>query len=59
MTTLTGADAAPTARSDVYRRENAGWPTEGDLYGHGMLVVLVGATTHQGGRESRPQGEGA
>ena len=27
--------------------------------GDGVLVVVVGATTHQGGRESRPQGEGA
>jgi hypothetical protein len=26
--------------------------------GDGVLVVVVGATTHQGGRESRPQGEG-
>ena len=27
--------------------------------GDGVLVVVVGVTTHQGGRESRPQGEGA
>ncbi len=27
--------------------------------GDGVPVVVVGATTHQGGRESRPQGEGA
>jgi len=59
MTTLTGADTAPTARSDVDQREKAGWSTEGDLYGHGMPVVLVGVTTHQGGRERRLQGTGA
>ena len=35
-----------------------GWPKKGDLQGHGVLVVVVGVTTHQGGRESRPQGEG-
>ncbi len=27
--------------------------------GDGVLVVVVGVATHQGGRESRPQGEGA
>src|SRR4051812_7935547 len=59
MTSLKGADAAPTARSDVSHRGNAGWPTAGDRYGHGVPVVLVGVTTHRGGQESRPQGEGA
>ena len=27
--------------------------------GDGVLVVVVGVASHQGGRESRPQGEGA
>jgi len=35
------------------------WPTEGDLDGHGLCVIRVGVTIHQGGRESRPQGKGA
>ena len=38
---------------------NAGSPTGREPQGHGVPVVVVGATTHQGGRESRPQGEGA
>jgi hypothetical protein len=59
MTSLKGADAAPTTRSDVSHRGNAGWPTAGDREGHGVPVVLVGVTAHRGGRESRPQGEGA
>ncbi len=32
-------------------KRNAGWPTGGDPYGHGVLVVVRG-------RESRPHGEG-
>jgi hypothetical protein len=36
-----------------------GFPKEGDLYGNGVLKVVVGVTTYQGGREGRPQGEGA
>ena len=38
---------------------NAGSPTGREPYGDGVPVVVVGATTHQGGRESRPQGKGA
>ena len=37
---------------------NVGSPTGREPYGDGGLVVVVGVTTHQGGRESRPQGEG-
>ena len=36
-----------------------GFPTEGDLQGNGVLIVVVRVTAHQGGREGRPQGEGA
>ena len=36
-----------------------GFPKEGDLYGNGVPIVVVGVTTYQGGREGRPQGEGA
>jgi hypothetical protein len=34
-------------------------PPEGDLYGNGVTIVVVGVTAFQGGREGRPQGEGA
>ncbi len=36
-----------------------GFPKEGDLYGNGVPIVVVGVPTYQGGREGRPQGEGA
>ena len=36
-----------------------GLPTEGDLYGNGVLVLVVGVTSHQGAWESQAQGEGA
>jgi hypothetical protein len=39
-------------------RTNVGSPTGREPYGDGVPVVVVGVTTHQGGRESRPQGEG-
>ena len=35
-----------------------GSPTGRESYGDGGPVVVAGATTGQGGRESRPQGEG-
>src|SRR5213080_3416494 len=38
---------------------NAGSPTGRELYGDGAPVVVAGVTAGQGGRESRPQGEGA
>jgi hypothetical protein len=38
---------------------NVGSPTGREPYGDGVPILVVGATTHQGGRESRPQGEGA
>ena len=38
---------------------NAGSPTGRELYGDGVLVVVVGVASHQGERESRSQGEGA
>jgi hypothetical protein len=40
-------------------RTNVGSPTGRESYGDGVPVVAVGVTTHQGGRESRPQGQGA
>ena len=49
----------PTSCSDVRQRRTAGWPTAGDRQGHGVLIVVVGVTSHQGGQESWPQGKGA
>ena len=40
-------------------RTNVGSPTGREPYGDGVPVVVVGVTTHRGGRESRPQGKGA
>ena len=37
---------------------NVGSPTGCEPYGDGGFVVVAGATPGQGGRESRPQGEG-
>ena len=37
---------------------NAGSPVGREPYGDGGPVVVAGVTTGQGGRESRPQGEG-
>src|SRR5438270_718089 len=56
MTTLTEADTAPTARSDVDHRGNAGWPPAREGHGHRVLIVVVGVMPHQGERESRSQG---
>jgi group II intron reverse transcriptase/maturase len=40
-------------------KTNAGSPKEREPYGDGGLILVVGLTPHQGGRESRPQsGEG-
>src|SRR3954465_1151746 len=49
----------PTSRWHVRRRRTAGWPTGREPYGDGVPIVVAGVTTCQGGRESRPQGEGA
>ena len=38
---------------------NVGSPTGREPYGDGVPIVVAGVTTCQGGRESRPQGEGA
>ena len=36
---------------------NAGSPAGREPHGDGVPIVVVGVTTHQGGRESRPQGD--
>ena len=38
---------------------NAGSPAGREPHGDGVPIVVVGVATHRGGRESRPQGEGA
>jgi hypothetical protein len=43
--------------SPGYHR-NVGLPTGGDPEGNGVPIGVVGVTPHQGGRESRPQGQG-
>ena len=40
-------------------RTNAGSPAGREPQGDGVPIVVVGVTTHQGGRESRLQGQGA
>jgi len=40
-------------------RRNVGSPTGREPYGDGAPVVIAGVTACQGGRESRPQGQGA
>jgi hypothetical protein len=49
----------PTSRSIRTAKTNAGSPTGREPHGGGVPIVVVGVTSHQGGRESRPQGEGA
>jgi hypothetical protein len=50
-------NGVPTSVYDVQRIRNAGWPTGGDAYGHGILVVVDGVTPIRGERESRSPGE--
>ena len=49
----------PTSRWYVRRRRTTGSPTGRESYGDGVPVVVAGVATRRGGRESRPQGEGA
>jgi hypothetical protein len=54
-----GTDRAAYITLDTSGAErNSGWPTGREPYGHGVSVVVVGATPHLGERESRLQGEG-
>jgi hypothetical protein len=41
-------NGVPTSVYDVHGRRNAGWPTGGDAYGHGILVVVDGVTPIRG-----------
>ena len=49
----------PKSRSDVRQGRTRDQPSGREPQGDGVPIVVVGVTTHQGGRESRPQGEGA
>ena len=49
----------PTSRSDVQQRRTRDQPSGREPQGDGVPIVVVGVAPHQGGRESRPQGEGA
>ena len=49
----------PTSRSDVPQGRTRDQSSGREPQGDGVPIVVVGVTTHQGGRESRPQGEGA
>jgi hypothetical protein len=51
-------DALSHARNVTYDR-TTGLPKGREPYGNGDLIVVVGVTPHQGGRDiNRPQGEG-
>ena len=48
----------PKSRSTRTAGTNVGSPKGRESYGDAVPVVVAGVTTCQGGRESRPQGEG-
>ena len=47
----------PTSRSDVQQGRTRDQPSGRVPQGDGVPIVVVGVATHQGGRESRPQGD--
>ena len=49
----------PKSRSDVQQGRTRDQPSGREPQGDGVPIVVVRFTPHQGGRESRPQGEGA
>jgi hypothetical protein len=53
-----GTNGTPTSCYYSQQQSTTGLPTGREPYGNGVPVVVVGVTTDQGGRESRPQGEG-
>ena len=59
MRTVKEMSGRPTSRWHVRRRRTTGSPTGRESYGDGVPVVVAGVATRRGGRESRPQGEGA
>jgi hypothetical protein len=49
----------PKSRSIRMSGTNVGSPKGREPYGDTLPILVAGATTCQGGREGRPQGEGA
>jgi hypothetical protein len=49
----------PKSCSDVQQGRTRDQPSGRESQGDGVPIVVVGVASHQGGRESRPQGEGA
>ena len=49
----------PNSSENVIHDCTAGSPTRREPYGDGNSIVVGGVTCTQGGRESRPQGEGS
>ena len=47
----------PKSRSDVRQGRTRDQPSGREPQGDGVPIVVVGVATHQGGRESRPQGD--
>jgi hypothetical protein len=56
---LKATNETPKSRYIRATETNVGSPTGREPHGDGVPVVVVGVATHQGGRESRPHGEGA
>ena len=59
MRAIKEMSGTPTSRSDVQQGRTRDQPSGREPQGDGVPIVVVGVATHQGGRESRPQGEGA
>ena len=53
-----GINVVPKVIYYVCQIRNMGWPKRREPHGHGVSIVVVGLTPHQGERESRSQGEG-
>jgi len=59
MTAFKETNGTPKSRCIRTAGTNVGSPTGREPQGDGVPIVVVRVTPHQGGRESRPQGEGA
>ena len=59
MRAIKEINRTPKSRSDVQQGRTRDQPSGREPQGDGVPIVVVGATTHQGERESRSQGEGA
>ena len=59
MRAIKEMSGTPKSRSDVQQRRTRDQPSGREPQGDGVPIVVVRVTPHQGGRENRPQGEGA